>query len=53
MESWLGFCHHLLNARTGILEGNPIHEDMLWAARRVRLKFIVNVVLNSEVFGEG
>lgn len=35
-------------ARTGILEGNPIHEDMLWAAKRVGLRFIVNVVLNGE-----
>jgi len=36
------------NARTGVLEGNPIHEDMLWAAKRAGLSFIVNVVLNSE-----
>ena len=36
------------NARTGILENNPIHEDMLWAAKKAKLKFIVNVVLNSE-----
>ncbi len=38
--------HH--NARTGILEGNPIHEDMLWAAKKANLEFIVNVVLNAE-----
>jgi len=36
------------NARTGILEGNPIHEDMLWAAQKAKLQFIVNVVLNAE-----
>ncbi|MBE7022780.1 MAG: nickel-dependent lactate racemase [Ruminococcaceae bacterium] len=36
------------NARTGILNGNPIHEDMLWAAKKADLKFIVNVVLNAE-----
>ena len=36
------------NARTGILEKNPIHEDMLWAAKTAKLQFIVNVVLNSE-----
>ncbi len=36
------------NARTGILENNPIHEDMLWAAKKAKLQFIVNVVLNSE-----
>ena len=35
-------------ARTGILRGNPIHEDMLWAAKTVGLAFIVNVVLNGE-----
>ena len=36
------------NARTGILAGNPIHEDMLWAAKAAKLRFIVNVVLNGE-----
>ena len=36
------------NARTGILEGNPIHNDMLWAAKQANLKFVVNVVLNAE-----
>jgi len=36
------------NARTGILNDNPIHKDMLWAAKTAKLKFIVNVVLNSE-----
>ena len=35
-------------ARTGILENNPIHEDMLWAAKKAGLAFIVNVVLNEE-----
>lgn len=35
-------------SRTGILEGNPIHEDMLWAAKKVNLRYIVNVVLNGE-----
>ena len=35
-------------ARTGILKGNPIHEDMLWAAKTAKLQFIVNVVLNGE-----
>jgi len=35
-------------ARTGILEGNPLHEDMLYAAERVNLSFILNVVLNGE-----
>ncbi len=36
------------NCRTGILEGNPMHEDMLWAAKTARLAFIVNVVLNDK-----
>ena len=35
------------NARTGILENNPIHRDMLFAAKHTGLKFIVNVVINS------
>ena len=35
-------------ARTGILENNPIHEDMLWAAKQAKLAFIVNVVLDGE-----
>ncbi len=36
------------NARTGILDGNPIHKDMLWAAERAGLKYVVNVVLNAQ-----
>lgn len=36
------------HARTGILEGNPIHRDMLYAAKCCGLAFILNVVLNSE-----
>ena len=35
-------------ARTGILEGNPIHEDMLYAARAAGLAYIVNVVINAK-----
>ncbi len=35
-------------ARTGIIEHNPIHEDMLWAARTAGLAFICNVVINAE-----
>lgn len=34
-------------AHSGCLEGNKIHEDMVEGARRVGLKFIVNVVCNS------
>jgi nickel-dependent lactate racemase len=33
-------------SRTGVLEGNPIHRDMLFAADKVNLAFILNVVLN-------
>lgn len=36
------------NARTGILEGNPIHRDMLYAAEKANLAFILNVVIDSE-----
>ena len=34
-------------ARPGILEGNPIHADMLYAAKTAGLKFVLNVVLNE------
>jgi len=35
-------------ARTGILDGNPIHRDMLFAAKAAKLAFVVNVVINAE-----
>ena len=35
-------------ARTGIVDGNPIHNDMLYAARAAKLAFICNVVINSQ-----
>lgn len=35
-------------ARTGKLDGNPIHKDMLWAAKTAKLTYVVNVVLNAE-----
>ena len=35
-------------ARTGILEGNPIHRDMIYAARKANLAFICNVVINAK-----
>jgi len=44
-------CAHFIahkNARAGILDGNPIHEDMIWAARQAGLAFILNVVLNEK-----
>ncbi|MBE6372529.1 MAG: nickel-dependent lactate racemase [Lentisphaerae bacterium] len=36
------------HARTGILEGNPIHRDMVYAARQAKLRFIVNTVIDAE-----
>ena len=35
-------------ARTGVLEGNPIHRDMEAAARMAGLAYLVNVVLNQK-----
>lgn len=34
-------------SRTGILDGNPMHEDMLAAARMAKLAYIVNVVIDE------
>ena len=36
------------NSNTGVLDGNPIHKDMVYAARKVNVQFILNVALNSE-----
>ena len=41
-----GFIAHP-RARTGVLDGNPIHEDMLFAARAAELAFVVNVVIDA------
>ncbi len=35
-------------ARTGVLEGNPIHEDMVEAAKLAEVDFILNVVTNGK-----
>ena len=35
-------------ARTGNLEGNPIHIDMLHAAKTAKLQFILNVVIDAD-----
>lgn len=35
-------------SRTGNLENNPIHKDMIAAARALDLVYIVNVVINSD-----
>jgi nickel-dependent lactate racemase len=36
------------HARTGILENNPIHRDMLFAAKAAGLQFILNVVIDQD-----
>ncbi|MBQ8292510.1 MAG: nickel-dependent lactate racemase [Bacilli bacterium] len=36
------------NARAGNLQDNPIHQDMLFAAKAANLQFILNVVINGE-----
>jgi nickel-dependent lactate racemase len=36
------------NARAGVLEGNPVHEDMSEVARLAKVDFIVNVVRNNK-----
>ncbi len=40
----------LLNtkARTGVLEGNPVHEDMVEAAKLAKVDFVLNIVTNSK-----
>ncbi|WP_026478937.1 nickel-dependent lactate racemase [Alkaliphilus transvaalensis] len=35
-------------ARTGVLENNPIHRDMIYAAEKAKLAFILNVVIDSD-----
>ena len=35
-------------ARTGVLEGNPIHKDMLWAAKKAKLAYVVNVIIDEK-----
>ena len=36
------------NAKTGVLQGNPVHMDMVEAARLAKVDFILNVVTNSK-----
>lgn len=36
------------NSRQGKLSGNPIHKDMLFAAKAANLAFILNVLIDSE-----
>ena len=35
-------------AKTGILDGNPVHEDMVEAAKLAKVDFILNVVTNGK-----
>jgi len=35
------------NARAGVLDGNPVHEENTWIGRRAGCDFIVNVVLDE------
>ncbi|WP_297417848.1 nickel-dependent lactate racemase [Clostridium sp.] len=44
-------CSEFINsnhARTGIIKDNPIHEDMLYAAEKAKLAFILNVVIDED-----
>jgi nickel-dependent lactate racemase len=34
--------------KPGLLDGNPVHEDMIFAGRESKLAFILNVVLDTE-----
>jgi nickel-dependent lactate racemase len=50
-EKTISYNHAMLldpNARTGVLEGNPVHEDMTEAARMAEVDFILNVVTNGK-----
>jgi len=41
------FLEHPL-ATTGVLEGNPVHEENTWIAQRAGCDFIVNVVIDDQ-----
>lgn len=50
-EETIKYNHSLMlnsNARTGVLEGNPVHEDMVEAAKLGKVDFTLNVVTNSK-----
>jgi nickel-dependent lactate racemase len=36
------------NAKSGVLNGNPVHEDMVEAVKMTRVDFVLNVVSNSK-----
>jgi nickel-dependent lactate racemase len=37
------------NAKAGILEGNPVHEDMVEAGAMAKVDFAINIVMNSKL----
>jgi nickel-dependent lactate racemase len=49
VKVWHGpdFIEHR-NADCGILDGNPVHEENTWIARRAGCDFIVNAVIDAE-----
>jgi lactate racemase len=50
-EETIKFNHALMlnaNSRTGVLDGNPVHEDMAEAAALAKVDFVVNIVANSK-----
>jgi nickel-dependent lactate racemase len=49
VRAWHGprFLEHP-NARSGVLDGNPVHEENTWIARRAGCDFIVNTVLDEK-----
>lgn len=50
-EETIKLNHALLldaNAKTGVLDGNPVHEDMVEAAKLAKVDFVLNVVTNSK-----
>jgi nickel-dependent lactate racemase len=36
------------NARTGVLDGNPVHQDMTEAIKFARVDFVLNTVMNAK-----
>ena len=36
------------NSTTGVLDGNPIHKDMVFAAKKVNVQFVLNVALDDK-----
>ncbi len=36
------------NAAAGVIKGNPVHEEMMEAAKLAKINFILNIVINSK-----